>query len=335
MARNAVKLEPARHQSHTLATEDFPDRVEVDLGSDEPDNFTVVEIDDTPEQDRGRPTRVEDSILDQEEDDLREQLSARAQKRIDRLKFETSTERRAREAAERERDAAIELARNKEAELADLRRRAESGSRALADSMKSEREVRLADAKRRLAQAHADGDAEAIATATVDVGTASAELTQILAATPRRPDPADRAADAQPRQPAPAQPQVHPNARAWIERNPKFNTDQAFRAKAMSIHYDLEARNIRADDPRYVEELDKRMGTGYENREPDNGSRTEERPRRTESVAPGSREPAGKRTNPRVVELTSSELAVAKQLGLSPAQYAASKAKFSAKNTGA
>ena len=44
-------------------------------------------------------------------------------------------------------------------------------------------------------------------------------------------------------------------------------------------------------------------------------------------VADGSRE-TGKVSNPRIVELTKSQLAIAKQLNITPQQYAASLAKY-------
>lgn len=50
-------------------------------------------------------------------------------------------------------------------------------------------------------------------------------------------------------------------------------------------------------------------------------------PRRTNVVAEGSRE-TGKVSNPRIVELTKSQLAIAKQLNITPQQYAASLAKY-------
>ena len=145
------------------SADDLPERTVIDLNSKTP-AIPIAIVDDTPEDDRGRPTELDYSLADQEED-LRD-ISGRTKKRIERLKFETHTERRAREAAERERDAAVQLATQQRDELERLRRGAETGATALANSMKAEREARLADAKRRLAAAHADGDAEAIATAT-------------------------------------------------------------------------------------------------------------------------------------------------------------------------
>lgn len=344
MARDSFRPSPRdRNMTHNLATDDLPERVTVDLDDKDPGNFTVVEVDDTPEADRGKPRDVDRSILEQEED-LRG-VSKNVQKRIDRFKFEVETHRRGKEAAERERDAAIEAARLRDAEIARLRQAAERGTSALADSMTAERESRITDAKRRLAAAHADGDAEAIAAATADLTQASAELIQIKANTPKKP----AAAQQQPPAPQPqrqAAPTIAPNVVAWLAHNDGwFNKDKEKTDFAMSIHRTLVARGVEPSSDTYTAELDKGLKTMYPDHQPFSGSRSEadnggdngERsaPRRTNAVEPGSRENADRPANPRTVELTSSQLAIAKQLNLTPQQYAASLLKYNAGRSGA
>ena len=136
--REAFK--PAYRQE--LATDDFPDMVSIDLDGKDPNEFTIVEVDDTPEEDRGRSDTDPASWNDANSKDP-EGVSPRTEKRIGRLKAETETQRRLRESAERERDAAVETARALKAETEDLRRRLDSGGTALAASMKAERESRL------------------------------------------------------------------------------------------------------------------------------------------------------------------------------------------------
>lgn len=314
-----------------IATDSYPDRVSVDLDDKDANNFTIVEVDDR-DQDDPKADRTQDpaSWGDANGQDP-VGASPRVEKRIGRLKAETETQKRLRETAERERDAALDLARNQAAELTDLRRRSESNGQALAASMKAGAETRIADARQRYERAHIDGDSAALAAAADDLSRANAELVQVVARTPA-PRPAGEAE----RQPAatrqPAADGVHPNARDWIARNPAFNTDTAFRAKAMSAHYAAEAEGITPSSPDYGATLDKFLKTGYSNREPENGSRDggeRSTPRRTNAVTEGGREQAtGTTRNPRIVELSSSQLAVAKQLNITPQQYAASMLKL-------
>lgn len=306
-----------------LPTGDLPERVSVDLDNADGNAFTVVEVDDTPEADRGRPTNVED--LEPVAGD-----SPNVAKRIARLKAETHTERRAREEVERREAAAIELLRSRDAELADLRKRLEGSTGALAASMKSDREARLQDATRRLTQAHAEGDSAAIAAATADMGMVQAELVQIASRTP-----VARAAETPAAQPAPQRqaPNLAPAVAAWISKNDSwFNKDPAKTQMALAVHAKIEREGIHPTDPRYTRELDKGMKAvypdhvAYDNDAGDNDGGTPT-PRRTNVVAEGSRE-TGKVSNPRIVELTKSQLAIAKQLNITPQQYAASLAKY-------
>ncbi len=312
-----------------LPTGDLPERVSVDLDNADGNAFTVVEVDDTPEADRGRPNAKHYTAEDDE--NLSGLGKDEFEKRLKRLKFETNSARREAESAQRERDAAVEAARVRDAELADLRKRLEGSTGALAASMKSDRESRLQDATRRLTQAHAEGDSAAIAAATADMGMVQAELVQIASRTP-----VARAAEAAPvpaAQPQRQAPNLAPAVAAWISKNDSwFNKDSAKTRLALSLHDTIVQRGVQPTDPNYTRELDKGMKAMYPDHveyapaDPDNDGGTPT-PRRTNVVAEGSRE-TGKVSNPRIVELTKSQLAIAKQLNITPQQYAASLAKY-------
>lgn len=312
------------------SADSIPERTVIDLNSKTP-AIPIAIVDDTPEEDRGRPTELDHSIADQE-DDLRD-ISERTKKRIDRLKFETHTERRAREAAERERDAAVQLANDQRNELERLRKIAENGSAALANSMKAEREAKLADAKRRLSAAHADGDADAIAQATADISTATAELTAIAARTP--------APRTEQQQPAPQQPQrtqapnLAPNVVAWISHNDRwFNKDPVKTRFALSLHEQIVNRGIKPDQVEYTRELDKGMSAMYPDHQPyeqsDGGDQSRrEAPRRTNGVAEGGRDDSMQQPRLREgqVELTQSEVSLAQRMRIPLDKYAEEKRK--------
>lgn len=346
VARQSFRPTPGdRGKQHEVSTDGFPDTVSIDLDAKDPTDFTIVEVDDTPEADRGRPTDVKDLAPD---DGTEPQSKSGYQKRIDRLKAETNTERRAREAAERREEAALEIARQQKVEFDELRARSTTTTTALADSMKAEREARLADAERRLAQAHTDGDSAAIAKATNDMSLANAELVQIAARAPARP--ATAAAPAATAQPATGQPpRLAPAAEAWINHNRSWFQkpgNEAKTSKAMSLHWELDSRGIKPTDLRYTREIDKGLKAVYPEHEaydlPDEGDPGggQPTPRRTNVVAEGSRANEGRQpSNPRTVELTKSELAVARSLGLTSKEqlvlYAREKQKREMNKSGA
>lgn len=318
-------------------SDSYPDEVVVNLDDKNVDNFEIVTEDDTPEDDRGRPNAKRNTADDEENFDG---VSDRTVKRINRLKFETNSERRKREDAERQLAEAAKLITDRDAEIADLRRRTDSGNVALAKSMQSEREALIADGTRRLEQAHADGDSAAIAKATTDISAAQAELIAIKSRAPRPKDPADE----QRREAAPPQnnqPTLAPNVKQWIDHNAAwFNKDQAKTNKAMSVHYDLIADGIAPTSDKYTQELDKRMRKAYPDHRPmyesDDGDRSEQRreaPRRSNNVAEGGREETVRQPSRQVI-LTNTELALAKRLGVSAQAYAVEKAKRDAREKG-
>lgn len=336
MAREGFKATPRdRQQMHEIAgSSDLPDLVTIDLDGEDPNAFEIVEVDDTPEADKGKPTKWNGKSAT-EESPL-QGVHPKVQKRIDRLRAETETERRAREASERREQAAVELARQQAEELTDLRRRLETGSTALATSMKEQREQRIEDAKRRLSQAHADGDSDAIAVATVDLGQAQAELAQINVRT-ARPSQPEQQRD-QPQQPAQPrqQPNLPPDVVGWIAKNDAWwNKDRTRTDFALSLDKAVRARGIQPGTPAYTAELDKGMAAMYPDHQPyrsssvddDDEPSREERsnPRRTNVVDRGSREESASQGQRRTVELTASEVAIANRLRVPLAKYAAEK----------
>lgn len=321
------------------SADELPDTVSVNLDDKDPNAFQIVEVDDTPAADRGKDTTWNGpSSLEDQEDDLRNLSKRQFEKRLSRVVAETQTERRAREAAERERDAAIELARNQNTELTRLRQTTESGNTALLSSMRAEREGRIAEAARRLEQAHLEGNGAAIAKATVDLGQAQAEL---VAINTRAPQPAAPAVQPAP-QPAPRQqaPSIAPRALAWVQRNTWFDArggDDKSR-DALDINEALTRRGVDPNSEGYTRELDRRLKALYPDHIPfeQDGDRQERSiPRRSNTVADSSRENDSPSANPRTVELTRSELSIAKRLNITPQAYAAEKLKYAAKRSGA
>jgi len=325
-------------RSEVSGSDSYPDEVSIDLDNKDPNAFEIVEIDDMPDDDQGRPN-ARRSTVDDDDSDLLDGVADKTKKRIDRLKFETNSERRQRETAERQRDEAVSYARTQAAELADLRKRMEGGTTALAESMRTERESRINDAKRRFAQANADGDGDAMAQASADMSLASAELAQITARTPKPQTESERQPEQQ-RQPAQQQNQLAPNVAAWIDHNRNwFNKDQEKTAEAMSIHYKLVAEGVRPDSSEYTQKLDKRMRSSYPehqslDRGADDDTPARRGPRRSPGGEPGGRADENRNPNPRRVTLTSTEMAIAKRLGVSPQAYAAEKLKRDQRENG-
>lgn len=341
MARRAFGSDADRRTMAEVPGSDmFPESAVIDLDNKDPNAFEIDVVDDTPDDDKGRPNAKRFTADDDE--DL-SGYADKTRKRIERLKFETHSERRQREQAERERDEAVSFARQRDAEIADLRKRLENGGAALASSMVAEREAKLADAERRLSSAHADGDSNAIAAATKDMSTASAELAQIKARAPRPAAEGERQPERQAEQPQrQQQSDIAPQVLDWISHNRAwFNKDRSKTQVAIGISRAVEAEGIRPADPEYTREVDKRMKQMYPdhksfNSDDDQDDGEKRAPRRTYGGEPTGRVQEERETsNPRRITLTQTELAIAKRLGVTPQAYAAEKAKREIRTNGA
>lgn len=305
----------------------------VNLDNSDPNAIEIVEIDDTPEKDKGRPTVVDDP-LEVTEEELRS-YGQRAQERIKRLGFETNTERRGREAAERTATEATALARRLMAENETLKRTSTTVTAALTTSMLKSREDALTVARNALAAAHNEGDGEAIANATAEISALTSEITMIKAQTPKQPTEPEGGTERQPTQPAQRQqaPQMEPNVAAWVSANRTWFGRPGFEEKtavAYSIHNKLIDRGVSPSSDAYTDELDKGLKTlfqdhkSFRSTEPNTTEREREPSRRADVVGSGSRQVADPPGQGRTVVLTASQLKLAKTLGITPQAYAAS-----------
>lgn len=317
--------------------------VTVDLDDTDPNNFTVLEVDDTPEKDRDKPTKVLHPAEEVTEEELRG-YGERAQSRIKRMTFEKETERRGREAAERTADEATDAARRLLAENERLKAASAATATALSDTMLREREASLVSLRAKLANAHNDGDGEAIAEATTEISTLTAEIAMIRAQAPRKPvpkDPNDPAPERQTAQSVRQAPPLEPNVASWIADNRDWFGRPGHEKKtavAYAVHDELIRKKIKPSTDEYTKGLDEGLKevfadhrTAAERANPAGAER--ETSRRSLVVGDGSRQQPASGA-PRTVSLTPTQVKLAKTLGLTPQAYAASLVKYQAQQKG-
>ena len=305
---------------------EFPD--EKSEKDEKVSNEIELEIeDDTPEQDRGRkaappPKDPTDEELASYSDDV--------QQRIKRFTRGYHDERRAKESAERERQAAEEFARKVYEENRRLKEQLKSGSEVFIETSKSAAQNDLDTAKRKLKEAFEAGDADALATAQEEV--AKATLKMDKAQTMRPIQMQDEGEFKPARQ---EENNISPKTKRWIEKNNEwFGVDDEMTMLAMGLDKKLQrqygADYIGTDD--YFQEIDRTMRKRFpdyfrsheDNDDPSQNSSDpaeDETPRRASKpstpVAPASRS-----TPPNRVKLKASQVALARRLGITPEQYA-------------
>lgn len=305
---------------------EFPD--EKSEKEEKVSNEIELEIeDDTPEQDRGRkaapaPKDPTDEELASYSDDV--------QQRIKRFTRGYHDERRAKESAERERQAAEDFARKVYEENRRLKEQLKSGSEVFIETSKSAAQNELDTAKRKLKEAFEAGDAEALATAQEEVSKATLKMDK--AQTMRPIQMQDEGEFKPARQ---EESKITPKTKRWVEKNNDwFGVDDEMTMLAMGLDKKLQ-RQYGADyigTDEYFQEIDRTMRKRFpdyfrsheDNDEPPQNSSDpaeDDTPRRASKpstpVAPASRS-----TPPNRVKLKASQVALARKLGITPEQYA-------------
>ena len=254
---------------------------------------------------------------EKKEDDKLEDYSKGVQARIAKLT------RKMREAERREK-AALDYAKAVEAK----RQSAESKySKVNEDYVKQfENRVKsgLDSAQKELASAIENSDAAAqievqkkIAALSIDEARLNA-LKEQQSITKEEPAPKLKDADNLPESTPQSLPTPDPRAEAWATENTWFGKDRAMTFTAFEIHKDLVERE--GFDPQtneYYEEVDKRIRLEFPHKF-DNKDQTSEKP--TQNVASVKRSTV--RPGRRTVRLTSSQVAIAKKLGVPLEEYA-------------
>ena len=293
--------------------------------SPEDEEFEIEIVDDTPEQDRGKSKRPADAAPDVPEDDEIASYSDNVQKRIKKLKYEYHEERRAKEAALRENQEAVTLARKLIEERNHLSERLAMGEQAVIEQAKRRVQAQLEQVERQYRNAYENGDTDNVLAAQKDITRLTLEQQQIEAYRPAAPQ---RIEHEQVQMRPTAQPQNEPDekAKTWLRSNPWFGQEEEMSGYAYGVHERLikrEGITPLSDD--YYNRIDAAMRHRFpEYFEEEGGQEVDLRPstpRKTPVVAPARRVSA---SAPRKVSLTATQVALAKRLGLTPEQYAAS-----------
>jgi len=317
----------------------FPDEVEaekVEAKQEVNDNIEVKLEDDTPPEDRGRKPLPKEMVDELEKDDL-EEYSEKVKKRLGQMKKVWHDERRAKEAALREREEALRFAQIREQEIRQLKQRLGNGEKAYIEEVTKSANNDLTVAKERLKQAYEAGDAEKIAEAQESLTEAKFKIKQYENFRPSLQQEDTRVqANQQFQVPQAPQPVSDPKAEAWREKNAWFGTDEEMTALALGLHEKLVRSGV---DPRSDDYYD-RVNATMRKRFPDyfNEEVEEERPTQTrQDEKPARTKPANvvapvtRGTAPRQIRLTPTQVAIAKKLGLSNEMYARELMKLEAK----
>lgn len=309
---------------------EFPDEKEekakAKAAKKEEDKFELEIEDDTPPEDRGRKPAPPPE--DPTEDELAS-YDEKVQSRIKKFTRGYHDERRAKEQAQREREAAEEFARQVFEENKRLQQQLSNGSKAFIETSKSAAEVELESAQKKYKDAYDAGNSDELVAAQTAIAKATLKLDRAEGMKPIEVE------DRQFQAPAPAQPKVSPRTQKWLQTNSDwFGVDDEMTMAAMGLDKRLQreygAEFIGTED--YFRTVDRTMRKRFpehfrsneDDDDPQNSSEpvAEEEPQRraTRSASPVA--PATRSTPPNRVKLKQSQVALARKLGITPEQYA-------------
>jgi hypothetical protein len=271
-------------------------------------------VDDTPEEDKYRTPMAEAP-----QDPTEEELATYSESVKNRFKHFTKgyhEERRAKEAAQREKDEAIRFAQSMVEENKKLKGSVNQGQTVLLEQAKKVITGEIEEAKRLYKEAYESGDADKLLDAQEALTTARIRADKVnnFRPTPLQEEETPVQIAQQAPQPAP----VDEKLSAWQDQNRWFGSNKRMTSYALGLHEELVESGVRVGSDEYY----KRIDTDIRERFPDQigaGESVDAKPQRTKSNVVS---PATRSTAPKKIVLTQSQVNLAKRLGLTNEQYA-------------
>ena len=280
------------------------------------DNDSDIDIeieDDTPEEDRGRePLTNAEEVT---EDEL-SQYSTKVQKRINEVNRKYHDERRAKEAIARQSAEAVYYAKAVLEENNRLKETLTWGEKALIEQAQQKLVYDTVIAEAQYKRAYEENDSEALVTAQRELYRVQTEAEQLKN---YRPVQQNLQSAQVPVYTAPQQPVERPRdekAETWAAKNSWFGQDREMTNLAYAVHENLVNQGVDPTSDTYYVHIDKRMREVF----PD---KFKGATRNGTVVAPASRSTPSKK-----VTLSSTQVAIAKRLGVSLQDYARQVAKL-------
>jgi len=271
-------------------------------------------VDDTPEKDRYRTPMNEAP-----QDPTEEELASYSESVKNRFKHFTKgyhEERRAKEAATREKDEALRIAQAVFEENKRLKGSVNQGQNVLLEQAKRVINTEIEDAKRIFKEAYEAGDSDKLLEAQEALTNAKIRADKVnnFKPTPLQEEESPVQITPQPQQAAP----VDDKLLAWQDQNQWFGSNKRMTSYALGLHEELVENGIRVGSDEYYRRID----TDIRERFPDQvgaGESADAKPQRTKSNVVS---PATRSTAPKKIVLTQTQVNLAKRLGVPLELYA-------------
>ena len=277
------------------------------------DQLEVEVVNDTPKADRNRkPSAPPEEITEEE----LKKYSDQVQQRIKHLGKGYHDERRAKEAAIRERDELERFVKSIQEENTKLKGSVNKNQTALVEQAKKTASVELEQAKKAYKTAYEAGDADAIVAAQESLTNAKIKTDRLnnfkVPSLQEETDEVKRKEE--------PRPVADPRAQDWAKKNTWFGTDDEMTSLALGLHNKLAKQGVDLQSDEYYEAIDSRMRQLFPDKFEEEIAETEEaeKPKKQANVVA----PATRSVAPKKVKLTQTQVAIAKRLGVPIELYA-------------
>ena len=298
----------------------FPDEAKEPAKQPEID---IEIVDDTPPEDKGRKPMAEP--VEEVTDDELEAYDEKVQKRIKKLGRGYHDERRAKEEALRMREEAIRVAQIAVEENKRLQSQLHEGSKLFIDQGKNSAETELGLAKKAFKDAYESGDSDALVDAQQRISEATLRLDKAFNLRPIEPQ--------EPQYQVPrtqqAQPQQDEKLTNWVDENPWYGGEKPEEEEMTSLALAVHNRLAKDFGEKYVgtDEYYSKISATIQKRFPDyfgSEPKSEDKPREKSRAKPAANvvAPATRSVAPKKVQLTQTQVQIAKRLGVPLELYA-------------
>jgi len=294
----------------------FPDEKTTEAKEESVD-FEIEVVDDTPEEDRGRSAAEPPEEVTDEE--LNRYSDKRLKERLAHLGKGYHDERRAKEAAFREKEEALKLAQSVVEENKKLKGSLSSNQQVLLEQAKKVVANEVDEAKKKYKEAYQSGDPDALVEAQEALTTAKINYDKLKNFKPPLQEQENVVQTTQ--QPIAQEQVVDPKAQKWFEKNSNwYGKDREMTGYALALHEKLvmeDGLDPRSDE--YYSRLDRRIRQVFPDKfssgEPVEAQSSQRK--RENVVAPATRS-----TAPKKIVLNATQVQLAKRLGVPLELYA-------------
>jgi hypothetical protein len=305
---------------------EFPDEIEakaksqaeeVEAEEPETEESEIEIIDDTPL--KGKST--EENVDPATEEELEQINSKRVLKRMQQLNRGLNHERQVKESALQEKEEALRIAKAMAEENKRLKGSLSEGEKAMIEQAKRSVLLEVESAKKKYKEAYDTGDTDALIAAQEELTSAKIKADKINNFKPKALQEEDNDVKIEQQQ-VDTPPTVKKDSRAaaWHSQNQWFGQDEEMTSFALGVHQKLVKSGIDPRSDNYYDKLNARIKQVFPDQfAEEDETEDDEPPRQKKSnvVAPVTRNASTKK-----VTLTSTQVAIAKKLGVPLELYA-------------